>query len=105
MHYCSDTSLSEGEIIPNTGIKKKHPEEEEDDEDEEDDAGKPEIKRVKFDNKEEEETECEETESSCCKEAESSSETSESSRDSCDQEYKSDASCGTPHISEDHGRG
>lgn len=92
-HHISDSSPSEGEISPNSGIKNKHPEEEEDS-----DADKHEVKRLKFDEKEEDETESEEKESSCCKGSESVSETPESSKDSCDPEYKS----GTPTISEDH---
>ncbi|XP_070766551.1 serine/threonine-protein phosphatase 4 regulatory subunit 2-A-like [Enoplosus armatus] len=102
-HHVSDSSASEGEITPNSGIKNKHPEEEDDDDDDDDDsdADKHEIKRLKFDEKEEDETESEEKESSCCKGSESLAETPESSKDSCGQEYKS-ASCDTPPISEDH---
>ena len=53
LHFChhrSDSSLSEGEISPNSGIKNKHPEEEEDA-----DADKHEVKRLKFGEKEEDE--------------------------------------------------
>ncbi|KAM7405044.1 hypothetical protein PAMP_012335 [Pampus punctatissimus] len=97
-HHISDSSLSEGEISPNSGIKNKHPEEEEDS-----DVDKHEVKRLKFEEKEEDEPESEEKESSCCKESESVTETS--SKDSCGQEYKSvksETSCDTPTISEDH---
>lgn len=96
-HHISDSSLSEGEISPNSGIKNKHPEEEEDA-----DADKHEVKRLKFDEKEEDEAESEEKESSCCKGSESVSEAPESSKDSCGQEYKSGTSCDTPTISEEH---
>ncbi|XP_078111635.1 serine/threonine-protein phosphatase 4 regulatory subunit 2-like [Sander vitreus] len=96
-HHIGDPSPSEGEITPNSGIKNKHPEEEEDS-----DAGKHEVKRLKFDEKEEDETESEERKSSCCKESESSSEEPESSEESCGQEYKSGTSSDTSTISEDH---
>lgn len=46
----SETSLSEGEMTPNSGIKNKHPEEEDSDGD------KQEVKRLKFDETEENET-------------------------------------------------
>lgn len=94
-HHISDASSSEGEISPNSGIKNKHPEEEEEDSD----ADKHEVKRLKFDKKEEGETESEEKESSCCKVSESFPETS---KDLCGQEYKSGTSSDTPTISEDH---
>ncbi|XP_051280632.1 serine/threonine-protein phosphatase 4 regulatory subunit 2-A isoform X2 [Dicentrarchus labrax] len=99
-HHISDSSPSEGEIAPNSGIKNKHPEEEEEEEDSE--ADKHEVKRLKFDEKEEDETESEEKESSCCKGSESLAETAESSKDSCGQEYDSGTSCDKPTISEDH---
>uniref|UniRef100_A0A4W6DE55 Protein phosphatase 4, regulatory subunit 2a n=1 Tax=Lates calcarifer TaxID=8187 RepID=A0A4W6DE55_LATCA len=98
-HHISDSSLSEGEISPNSGIKNKHPEEEEE---EDSDANKQEVKRLKFEEKEEDETESEGKESSCHKGSESLSETPESSKDSCGQEYKSGTSCDTPSVSEDH---
>ncbi|KAM6981614.1 serine/threonine-protein phosphatase 4 regulatory subunit 2-like [Tautogolabrus adspersus] len=101
-HHISDSSPSEGDIAPNTGIKKKHSDEEE--EEETSDADKREVKRLKFDEKEEDETESEETESSCCKgTAESSPETAESSKDSCSQELlvKSGTSSDTPTTSKD----
>ena len=102
-HCCSDSSLPEGEITPNSGIKNKHPEEEEEEE-EDSDADKQEVKRLKFDEKEADETESEEKESSCHKGSESFSETPESSKDTCGQEYKSETSCDTASISEDHGK-
>ncbi len=104
--YCSDSSPSEGEITPNSGIKNKHPEEEEEEEEgeEDSDADKHEVKRLKFDEKEEDEAESEEKESSCCKASESSSETPETSKDSCGQECSGGTSCDAPTISEDHGK-
>ncbi|XP_060913429.1 serine/threonine-protein phosphatase 4 regulatory subunit 2-A isoform X2 [Labrus mixtus] len=101
-HHISDSSPSEGDIAPNTGIKKKHSDEEE--EEETSDADKREVKRLKFDEKEEDETESEEKESSCCKgTAESSPETPKSSKDSCGQELvvKSGTSSDTPTTSKD----
>ncbi|XP_071332990.1 serine/threonine-protein phosphatase 4 regulatory subunit 2-A-like isoform X2 [Trachinotus anak] len=100
-HHISDSTLSEGEITPNSGIKNKHPEEEEEEE-EDSDADKQEVKRLKFDEKEEDETEREEKESSCHKGSESLPETLESSKDSCGQEFRSGASCDTPPISEEN---
>ncbi|CAK6963926.1 serine/threonine-protein phosphatase 4 regulatory subunit 2-like [Scomber scombrus] len=100
-HHISDSSLSDGEISPNSGIKNKHPEEEEEEE-EDSDADKHEVKRLKFDEKKEDETESEEKEPSCCEGSESVSETPEASKDSCGQEYKSGTPCDTPTISEDH---
>ncbi|XP_029290867.1 serine/threonine-protein phosphatase 4 regulatory subunit 2-A-like isoform X2 [Cottoperca gobio] len=94
-HHIGDSSPSEGEAAPNSGIKNKHPEEEEDSE-----ADKHEVKRLKFD--EEDETEREEKESSRCKGSESSSETPDSSEVSCSDEYKSGTSRITATISEDH---
>ncbi|XP_040920407.1 serine/threonine-protein phosphatase 4 regulatory subunit 2-A-like isoform X2 [Toxotes jaculatrix] len=99
-HHISDSSLSEGAVTPNSGIKNKHPEEEEEEEDS--DTDKQEVKRLKFDGKEEGDTEREEKESSCHKGSEVLSETPESSKDSCGQEYKSGTSCDTPSIPEDH---
>ncbi|XP_022059802.1 serine/threonine-protein phosphatase 4 regulatory subunit 2-A-like isoform X3 [Acanthochromis polyacanthus] len=98
-HCISESSLSESAVIPNSGIKNKHPEEEEDS-----DADKQEVKRLKFDEKEEEEEEetSEEKESSCHQGSESLSETPESSKDSCGEEYKSGTSCEQPGISDDH---
>ncbi|KAM9856392.1 serine/threonine-protein phosphatase 4 regulatory subunit 2-A-like [Aulostomus maculatus] len=90
----SDSSISDGEMTPNCGIKNKHPEEEED-------ADEHEMKRLKFDEKEEKETKNEEEESSCCKASGSLFEIPESSKDSSGQEYKSETSCDTPAISED----
>ncbi|XP_035511989.1 serine/threonine-protein phosphatase 4 regulatory subunit 2-A-like isoform X2 [Morone saxatilis] len=95
-HHISDSSPSEGEIAPNSGIKNKHPEEEDSE------ADKHEVKRLKFDEKQEDETESEEKESSCCKGSESLAETAASSKDSCGQEYDSATSCDKPTISEDH---
>ncbi|XP_040008728.1 serine/threonine-protein phosphatase 4 regulatory subunit 2-like [Xiphias gladius] len=100
-HHISDSTQSEGEITPNSGIKNKHPEEEEEEE-EDSDADKQEVKRLKFDEKEADETESEEKESSCHKGSDSLSETPESSEDSCGQDYKSGTSCDTPSNSEDH---
>ncbi|XP_042347667.1 serine/threonine-protein phosphatase 4 regulatory subunit 2-A-like isoform X2 [Plectropomus leopardus] len=100
-HHTGDSSPSEDEITPNSGIKNKHPEEEEEEE-EGSDAEKHEVKRLKFDEREEDETENEEKESSCCKGSESSSETPESSEESCGQDDKSGTSCDKPAISEDH---
>lgn len=98
--HIGDSSLSEGEISPNTGIKNKHSEEEE--EEENSDVDKHEVKRLKFDEKEEDEAESEEKESSCCKSPESSPETSESSKDSGGQEGESEASDDATVISNDH---
>ncbi|XP_074538534.1 serine/threonine-protein phosphatase 4 regulatory subunit 2-like [Halichoeres trimaculatus] len=98
--HIGDSSLSEGEIPPNTGIKNKHSEEEE--EEENSDTDKHEVKRLKFDEKEEDEAENEEKESSCCKSSESSPETSESSKDSGGQEGENEASDDTAVISKDH---
>ncbi|XP_041801696.1 serine/threonine-protein phosphatase 4 regulatory subunit 2-A-like isoform X2 [Chelmon rostratus] len=96
-HRISDSSPSEGEITPNSGIKNKHPEEEEE---QDSDADKHEVKRLKFDEKEEDKTEEEEEkEPSSCKESES---LSDSPKDSCSQEYESGTSCDTPAVSEDH---
>ncbi|XP_023261959.1 serine/threonine-protein phosphatase 4 regulatory subunit 2-like [Seriola lalandi dorsalis] len=100
-HHISDSSLSEGELTPNSGIKNKHPEDEEEEE-EDSDADKQEVKRLKFDEKEEDETESEEKESSCHKVSEGLSETLESSKDSCGQDFRSGTSCDTPSISEEH---
>nr|XP_046251667.1 serine/threonine-protein phosphatase 4 regulatory subunit 2-A-like isoform X2 [Scatophagus argus] len=96
-HRISDSLPSEGEITPNIRIKNKHPQEEYDS-----DADKHEVKRLKFDEKEGDQTESEEKDSPCCKGSESLSETPESSKDSCGQEYQSGTSCGAPSISEDH---
>ncbi|XP_005926310.1 serine/threonine-protein phosphatase 4 regulatory subunit 2-A isoform X1 [Haplochromis burtoni] len=96
----SETSLSEGEMTPNSGIKNKHPEEEDSDGD------KQEVKRLKFDETEENETTNEKNESSCHQgpesSPESSPETPESSKHSCGQEYKSGTSCDTPSVSDNH---
>ncbi len=97
--YCSDSSPSEGDIIPNSGIKNRHPEEEEDS-----DADKHEVKRLKTDETEEEETEHEEKESPCCKGSKSLSEPPESLKDSCGQECGDETPCDTPPVSEDHGK-
>ncbi|KAM8754051.1 serine/threonine-protein phosphatase 4 regulatory subunit 2-like isoform 2-T2 [Acanthopagrus schlegelii] len=100
-HPISDSSPSEGEITPNSGIKNKHRKDDEEEEEEDSDADKHEVKRLKFDEKEEDETGIEEKESSCCKGSESSSETLESSKDSCSQEDDSGTPCDTPATSED----
>lgn len=93
-HCISETSLSEGEMTPNSGIKNKHPDEEDSD------ADQQEVKRLKFDEKKENETVNEKNESFCHQGPASSPETSESSEHSCDQEYKSRTSCGTPSVSD-----
>uniref|UniRef100_A0AAQ5XII2 Serine/threonine-protein phosphatase 4 regulatory subunit 2 n=1 Tax=Amphiprion ocellaris TaxID=80972 RepID=A0AAQ5XII2_AMPOC len=98
-HFISESSLSEGAVTPNSGIKNKHPEEEEDS-----DADKQEVKRLKFDKKEREDETSEEKESSCHQGPESLSETPESSKDSCGEEYKSEPSCDAPSISDDRGK-
>ncbi|KAI9516164.1 protein phosphatase 4, regulatory subunit 2 [Dissostichus eleginoides] len=92
-HLRSDSSPSAGGVTTSSGIKNKHPEEEEEEEDSE--ADKREVKRLKFDQKKEDETGSGEKESSCCKESESSSETPESSED------KRATSCKTHTVSED----
>ncbi|CAJ1084757.1 serine/threonine-protein phosphatase 4 regulatory subunit 2-like isoform X1 [Xyrichtys novacula] len=97
--HVSDSSLSEGDISPNTGIKNKHSDEEEE---ENSDTDKHEVKRLKFDEKEEDEAEGGEKDSSCCKGSDSSPETTESSKDSSGQENESGASGGAPTISKDH---
>ncbi|XP_029995784.1 serine/threonine-protein phosphatase 4 regulatory subunit 2-A-like [Sphaeramia orbicularis] len=95
-HHISESSLSEDEITPNSGIKNKHQEEEEEEEEEEDSApDRHEVKRLKYE-EEEDETEKEEKESSFCKESETLPETPQSSKDTCGP------SCETPAISEDH---
>lgn len=103
-HYSSDSSPSEGETTPNSGIKNKHRKDDEEEEEEDSDADKHEVKRLKFDEKEEDETGSEEKESSCCKGSGSSSETLESSKDSCSQEDDSGTPCDTPATSEDRGK-
>lgn len=95
----SESSLSEGAVTPNSGIKNKHPEEEEEEEDS--DADKQEVKRLKFGEKEKEDETSEEKESSCHQGPESLSETPQSSKDSCGEEYKSGTSCDAPSISDD----
>ncbi|KAG7221577.1 hypothetical protein INR49_017108 [Caranx melampygus] len=95
------STTSEGDITPNSGIKNKHPEDEEEEEEGGSDADKQEVKRLKFNEKEEDETE-HEKESSCHKGSESLSETLESSKDSCGQDFTSGTSCDTPSISEEH---
>uniref|UniRef100_A0A7N8XAW6 Serine/threonine-protein phosphatase 4 regulatory subunit 2-A-like n=1 Tax=Mastacembelus armatus TaxID=205130 RepID=A0A7N8XAW6_9TELE len=100
-HHISDSSLSGDEMMPHSGIKNKHPEEEEEEEGDSD-ADKQEVKRLKFDGKEEDQTESEQKESSCHKGSERWSEMPASSKDTCGQEYKSGTSCGTPTLSEDH---
>ncbi|KAK5924032.1 hypothetical protein CgunFtcFv8_000946 [Champsocephalus gunnari] len=96
-HLRSDSSPSAGGVTTSSGIKNKHPEEEEEEEEEEDsEADKREVKRLKFDQKKEDETgSFGEKESSCCKESESSTETPESSED------KRGTSCKTHTVSED----
>ncbi|XP_041858847.1 serine/threonine-protein phosphatase 4 regulatory subunit 2-A-like [Melanotaenia boesemani] len=96
-HHMSETSPSDNEMTPKSGMKNKHPEEEGDSE-----GNKQEAKRLKFEAKEEEETTNEEKESSCHKEPDSLSETAESSEDSCGQECKSETSLDTPSISDNH---
>ncbi|XP_033982189.1 serine/threonine-protein phosphatase 4 regulatory subunit 2-A-like isoform X3 [Trematomus bernacchii] len=84
-HLRSDSSPSAGGVTTSSGIKNKHPEEEEEDSE----ADKREVKRLKFDQKKEDETGSGEKESSCCKESESSS------------EDKRGTSCKTHTVSED----
>ncbi|KAF3697139.1 Serine/threonine-protein phosphatase 4 regulatory subunit 2 [Channa argus] len=95
--HISDSSLSEGGMTQNSGMKNKHPEEEEDS-----DADKQEAKRLKFDRMEEFETKSEEKDSSSHKGSESLSQTKESSQDACGQECNSGASCDIPAITKDH---
>ncbi|XP_077943421.1 serine/threonine-protein phosphatase 4 regulatory subunit 2 isoform X4 [Gasterosteus aculeatus] len=97
-HHSGHSSSAEGEITPNSGIKNKHPAEEEEDYE----TGEHEVKRLKFDEKEEDERENEENESSCRKAPESSPETPQSSEDSGGQRYTSGASCDTRPAAEDH---
>nr|XP_040049757.1 serine/threonine-protein phosphatase 4 regulatory subunit 2-like isoform X2 [Gasterosteus aculeatus aculeatus] len=98
-HHSGHSSSAEGEeITPNSGIKNKHPAEEEEDYE----TGEHEVKRLKFDEKEEDERESEENESSCRKAPESSPETPQSSEDSGGQRYTSGASCDTRPAAEDH---
>ncbi|XP_071750703.2 serine/threonine-protein phosphatase 4 regulatory subunit 2-A-like isoform X3 [Centroberyx gerrardi] len=92
-HHVSDSSLSEGESTPSSGIKNKHHEEEDDTE-----ADKHEVKRLKFGEKEEE---SEEKEPPCSKGSESLPETPQSSKDACEED-KSGTSFDTPTTSEDH---
>ncbi|XP_034067024.1 serine/threonine-protein phosphatase 4 regulatory subunit 2-A-like isoform X3 [Gymnodraco acuticeps] len=95
-HLRSDSSPSAGGVTTSSGIKNKHPEEEEEEEEEDSEADKREVKRLKFDQKKEDETgSLGEKESSCCKESESSTETPESSED------KRGTSCKTHTVSED----
>ncbi|KAF7667460.1 hypothetical protein LDENG_00060200 [Lucifuga dentata] len=100
-HHVSDSMLSESENAPCGGIKKKH-EEEEEEEEEDAEADEHEVKRLKFDKKTEDERESEGKQTSC-KGSESSSETQESSEDTCGQDYKSGTSFDTPTNTEDHG--
>uniref|UniRef100_UPI003AAAEC62 serine/threonine-protein phosphatase 4 regulatory subunit 2-A-like isoform X2 n=1 Tax=Centroberyx gerrardi TaxID=166262 RepID=UPI003AAAEC62 len=95
-HHVSDSSLSEGESTPSSGIKNKHHEEEDDTE-----ADKHEVKRLKFGEKEEDEEESEEKEPPCSKGSESLPETPQSSKDACEED-KSGTSFDTPTTSEDH---
>ncbi|KAM3871800.1 serine/threonine-protein phosphatase 4 regulatory subunit 2-like [Diretmus argenteus] len=95
-HHVSDSSLSEAESTPSSGIKNKHREEEEEDDSE---ADKHEVKRLKFD--EEEEEESEEKEASCSNRSDSSPETQESSKGACEED-KNGTSFDTPTTSEDH---
>ncbi|XP_037334223.2 serine/threonine-protein phosphatase 4 regulatory subunit 2-like isoform X2 [Pungitius pungitius] len=93
-HRISHSPSAEGEITPNSGIKNKHPAEEEEDYE----TGEHEVKRLKFDDKEEDETESKENESSCAK----GPETPQTSEDSCGERYKGGASCDTRPAAEDH---
>ncbi|KAG7520954.1 serine serine/threonine-protein phosphatase 4 regulatory subunit 2-like [Solea senegalensis] len=92
-HHISDSSLSEGELSPNSGVKNKHPEE-----DDSSDSEEHEVKRLKFDEQEEDETEKEEEEKeseASCKMSGSLSEMPDSLQDSCGQECQSGTSCDT----------
>ncbi|XP_047438605.1 serine/threonine-protein phosphatase 4 regulatory subunit 2-A-like [Mugil cephalus] len=91
-HRVSESSLSDG---ASSGIKNKHPEEEEDS-----DSVKQEAKRLKFNEKEEDEPASEDNESSCHKGPESMTETPASSGSSCGPEYKSGTSCDTPSAAD-----
>ncbi|XP_068599863.1 serine/threonine-protein phosphatase 4 regulatory subunit 2-A-like [Brachionichthys hirsutus] len=98
-HHNSDSVTSGGQIPPNTGIKNKHSEEEEDRGDSDGDAR--EVKRLKFDKEEVEETENEGKDSSWCERTDRLSETPDTSRDSRSQEYGSATSCDMPTVVED----
>ncbi|KAK5863897.1 hypothetical protein PBY51_000888 [Eleginops maclovinus] len=65
-HHSGDSSPSEGGVATSGGIKNKHPEEEEEEE-EDSEADKREVKRLKFDQKKEDETGIGEKESSVVK--------------------------------------
>lgn len=93
-HYCSDSSPSEGQITTNSGKKNKQPEDDSS-------ADKHEVKRLKFD--ETDETQSEKKDSSCGKGSESLSEDPESSKVTCGQECESGASGDTTTISENQG--
>ncbi|KAM3618110.1 uncharacterized protein V6R79_015735 [Siganus canaliculatus] len=97
LHHTSDSSSSESDNSPASGIKNKHPKEGEEDDS---DADKHEVKRLKSDIQEVNETESEE-DSSPCKGSESLSKQSESSKDLSGQQHESGTSCVTPAISED----
>ncbi|XP_029911646.1 serine/threonine-protein phosphatase 4 regulatory subunit 2-A-like isoform X2 [Myripristis murdjan] len=95
-HHISDSSSSEVESTPSSGIKNKHHEE---DEEEDAEADKHDIKRLKFGEKEEDEKENEE--SSCSKGSESLPLTPESSNVAC-EDNKNGSSFDTPTTSGDH---
>ncbi|KAM4562248.1 serine/threonine-protein phosphatase 4 regulatory subunit 2-A-like isoform 1-T1 [Odontesthes bonariensis] len=82
---------------PKSGIKKKLPEEEG-----ESDGDKQDVKRLKFDEKEEDETASEEKEPSGHEGPESASVKPESLEDSCGQEDKGGTSFDSPNISNKH---
>ncbi|KAL6119267.1 ppp4r2 [Pungitius sinensis] len=93
-HRISHSPSAESEITTNSGIKNKHPAEEEEDYE----TGEHEVKRLKFDDQEDDETESKENESSC----EKGPETPQTSEDSCGERYKSGAPCDTRPAAEDH---
>jgi len=84
-------------MSPKSGIKKKLPEEEG-----ESDGDKQDVKRLKFDEKEEDETAREEKEPSGHEGPESASVKPESLEDSCGQEDEGGTSCDSPNISDKH---
>ncbi|CAG6021723.1 unnamed protein product [Menidia menidia] len=96
-HPVSETQLSEDEMSPKSGIKKKHPEEEG-----EPDGDKQEVKRLKFDEKEEDESASEEQESLHHRGPEGVPAKAESGEESCGQESESGTSHDSSNISDKH---
>ncbi|XP_072223738.1 serine/threonine-protein phosphatase 4 regulatory subunit 2-A-like isoform X2 [Leuresthes tenuis] len=93
----SETAPSADEMSPKSGIKKKLPEEEG-----ESDGDKQDVKRLKFDEKEEDETAREEKEPSGHEGPERASVKPESLEDSSGQEDEGGTSCDSPNISDKH---